>query len=360
MRKLLFLLIGLVVLLLLYLLLWPVPIEPVAWTPPEQPGLTGSYTENNYLSDAQLYTLDGGHGPEDTVLGPDGLIYTGLADGSIVRFSPDNSSALETIVNTGGRPLGMKFYVDRLYIADCIMGLLYIDNATAASGHRVEVAVDEFEGKKMIFVDDLAVASDGTVWFTDASTRFDLENNITDYFESKPSGRLFAWDPESGQTSLHVDELGFANGVALGPDEAYLLVNETMRYRITRYWLTGAKKGQTDIFVDNLPGFPDNLSNNGEGLFWVALIYPRDLLVDSILPRPFLRKVIMRLPEALRVSEPDPLGLVIALDYEGNVIHNLQDHTGHCHTITSVNEEDGYLWLGSLTEPHVARIRVPD
>ena len=360
MRKILFLLIGLVVLLLLYLFLWPVPIEPVAWTPPEQPGLTGSYAENNYLLDAQLYPLDSRHGPEDTVLGPDGLIYTGLADGSIVRFSPDNGSTLETIVNTGGRSLGMKFDDERLYIADCMMGLLYIDNATAESGHRVEVAVDQFEGVKMIFVDDLVVASDGIVWFTDASTRFDLENNITDFFESNPSGRLFAWDPESGRTSLHVDGLGFANGVAFGPDEAYLLINETMRYRIKRYWLVGEKKGQTDIFIDNLPGFPDNLSNNDEGLFWVALIYPRAELVDSILPWPFLRKVILRLPEAMRVSEPDPMGLVIALDYEGNVIHNLQDHTGHCHTITSVKEEDGYLWLGSLHEPHVARIRVPE
>ena len=359
MRKLLYIIMGLIVLLLFYLLLWPVPIDPVAWTPSEPPGLSGVYSENNLLSEARLYPLDGGYGPEDTALGPDGLIYTGLHDGSIVRFFPDNSSNIETIVNTGGRPVGMKFHDNRLYVADVYSGLLYIDNAIAESGHRVEVAVNEFDGRKMIFVDDLVIASDGTVWFTDASTRFDLENNITDFFESRPTGRLFSWDPESGETSLHVDELGFANGVAFGPDEAYLLVNETMRYRITRYWLSGEKAGQADIFIDNLPGFPDNLSYNGEGLFWVALIYPRDEAIDSILPRPFLRKIILRLPEAMRVSEPDPIGLVIALDHDANVVHNLQDHTGHCHTITSVNEEDGYLWLGSLTEPHVARLPVP-
>jgi hypothetical protein len=63
------------------------------------------------------------------------------------------------------------------------------------------------------------------------------------------------------------------------------------------------------------------------------------------MPRPFLRKIIMRLPEALRVSEPDPIGLVIALDHNGNVVHNLQDHTGRYHTITSVNEAGGiYGW----------------
>lgn len=359
MRKLLFLIMGLVILLLLYLMLWPVPIEPVAWTPPENHGFVGPYAENNYLSEARLYPFNGGHGPEDTALGPDGLIYTGLDDGSIVRFSPENSSAVETIINTGGRPLGMEFDNNRLYIADAYMGLIYIDNATAEYGHLVEIAADEFEGEKMILVDDIAIASDGTVWFTDASTRFKLDNNLTDFLESMPTGRLFAWNPQSGQTSLHVDNLGFANGVTLGPNEAYLLVNETMRYRITRYWLDGANAGKTDIFIENLPGFPDNLSYNDEGLFWVAMVYPRDQLVDNILPRPFLRKIIMRLPEAMRVSEPDPMGLVIALDHDAKVVHNLQDHTGHCHTITSVKEEGGYLWLGSLTEPHLARIPVP-
>lgn len=239
------------------------------------------------------------------------------------------------------------------------MGLVYVDNATAASGHQVQPATDEVNGEKMIFVDDVDVASNGTVWFTDASTRFDQHDYVLDITESRPSGRLLSWDPDTGETTVHVEELGFANGVALGPGENYVLVNETMRYRIRRYWLTGEKAGQTDIFVDNLPGFPDNLSYNGEDLFWVALVYPRDRTIDGIMPRPFLRKIIMRLPEALRVSEPDPLALVIALDQNGDVVHNLQDHSGHYHTVTSVNEADGFLWLGSLIQPHAARVPVP-
>ncbi|MFP3898041.1 MAG: SMP-30/gluconolactonase/LRE family protein [Dehalococcoidia bacterium] len=360
MRKLRYVILGVVALLVLYLLLWPVPIEPVGWTPPDNPGLTGEYEANNLLAGAELYPLAGGHGPEDTAVGPDGLVYTGLADGSIVRFSPGTGGEPETIVGTGGRPLGLAFHNDRLYIADAFVGLLYIDGATAASGHRVEVAADEVDGAKMLFVDDVAVASNGTVWFTDASMRFDQHNYVTDITESWPSGRLLSWDAVSGQTTVHVEELAFANGVALGPGEAYVLVNESMRYRIRPYWLTGEKAGQTDVFIDNLPGFPDNLSYNGEDLFWVALVYPRDRTIDSLMPRPFLRKMIMRLPAALRVSEPDPLALVIALDHDGNVVHNLQDHTGHHHTVTSVNEADGYLWLGSLIQPHVAGIAVPE
>jgi len=129
MRKLRYVILGLVVLLLLYLLLWPVPIDPIAWTPPDNPGLIGAYDVNNILAQAELYPLADGYGPEDTTLGPDGLIYTGLADGSIVRFSSDNGDTLKAIANTGGRPLGLEFDNDRLYIADAFIGLIYIDNA---------------------------------------------------------------------------------------------------------------------------------------------------------------------------------------------------------------------------------------
>ncbi len=359
MRKWHYALIGAAVVVLLYLLLWPVPIDPVGWNPPDSPGLAGPYAVNDALAQAELYHLTVSYGPEDTVLGPDGLIYTGLADGSIVRFAPDDGETQEVIANTGGRPLGLEFHNNRLYIADAFAGLLYIEDATAGSGHQVKLATDAVNGQKMLFVDDLDVASDGTVWFTDASTRFDQHDYVLDITESRPTGRLLSWNPDTGQTTVHLDGLGFANGVALGPDETYLLINETMRYRIRRYWLKGEKAGQTDTFIENLPGFPDNLSYNGADLFWVALVYPRDKLIDSVMPRPFLRKIIMRLPEPLRVSEPEPIGFVIALDHDGNVVHNLQEHTGHYHTITSVNEAGGYLWLGSLIQPCVARIPAP-
>lgn len=360
MRQIVYAVAGLVFLTIVYLLAWPVPIDPLAWNPPENPGFSGPYAMNNRLAKAEIFTLPSSQGPEDTALGSDGRIYSGLADGSIVRFSLENIDTIETLVNTGGRPLGLKFHNDRLYIADAFMGLIYIDNATSDGNHKVELAADKSNGEPMLFVDDLDIAEDGTVWFTDASTRFDLHDNILDYMEHRPSGRLISWNPETFEIQVHLDGLAFANGVAFGPDDSYILINETMRYRITRYWLKGKKAGQAEIFAENLPGFPDNLSYNHNGLFWVALIYPREKKIDSLLPRPFLRKVIMRLPETLREREPEPMAWVIALNYNGEVVHNLQDHTGRYHTVTSVNEVEGYLWLGSLTATSVARIAAPE
>lgn len=358
MRQAIYAVVGILFLAMAYLLFWPVPIQPLAWVPPESPGFSGAYAENDLLSNAELYPLAGGHGPEDTAFGIDGRVYTGLADGAIVRFSPDGDGPVETIVNTGGRPLGLQFYGSRLYIADAYKGLIYIDDALAADGHQVALATDTVNGGKMIFVDDLDIASDGTVWFSDASTRFSLHDNILDYFEQRPTGRLLSWNPETHETLVHMEGLGFANGVAIGPGEAYVLVNETMRYRITRYWIKGEKAGQSEVFVENLPGFPDNLTYS-KGLFWIALVYPRNEKLDGLLPRPFLRKLILRLPKPLRVSEPDPMAWIIALNHRGEVVRNLQDHSGRHYTVTSVNEADGYLWIGSLTAHNVARVLSP-
>lgn len=360
MRQIVNVVVGIAFLTTGYLLFWPVPIDPAAWSPPESPGFSGPYAKNYRLSNVEIFPLPASQGPEDTAVGIDGRIYSGLADGSIVRFSPENIDAIETLVNTGGRPLGLKFHNERLYIADAFIGLIYIDDATSDGNHKIELATDKVNGEKMLFVDDLDIANDGTVWFSDASTRFDLHDNILDYMEHRPSGRLISWNPETLEMQVHLEGLAFANGVALGPDDAYILINETMRYRITRYWLKGEKAGYAEIFAENLPGFPDNLSYNHNGLFWVALVYPRENKIDALLPRPFLRKVILRLPETLRVSEPEPIAWVVALDYDGEVVHNLQDHTGRYHTVTSVNETGGYLWLGSLTATSVARIATPE
>src|SRR3546814_11751104 len=79
---------------------------------------------------------------------------------------------------------------------------------------------------------------------------------------------------------------------------SYLLVSETNEYRIWRYWLKGVRAGQQEIFADNLPGFPDNLSID-DGHVWQALYAPRNAALDAIADRPTLRTLAYRLPKFL-------------------------------------------------------------
>ena len=337
---------------ILYLLFWPVPIDPVVWTPDPDPGLTGPHAPNEKLTPLALFEPTMGRGPEDVTRGPDGKFYTGLLDGRILRF---DHSRHEVFADTGGRPLGLHFdAAGRLIVADADRGLLAVN----ADG-SIEVLVDTVDGARLLLTDDLDIAADGTIWFSDASRRFPVAEWILDFWEGQGTGRLLSHDPASGETRVWLDGLRFANGVALGPDDAFVLVNETLAARIWRLWLAGPRAGESEIFIDRLPGYPDNLSFNGRDTFWVAMPATRQPALERLAGKPFVRKILLRLPEALRKIEPAPLAWVIGLDPDGGVRYSLQTGSGVYHTVTSVKEFDGQLYLGSIEMDTVARLPAP-
>jgi len=346
-----------------YLFFWPVPIAPIAWTPSRNPGQTGVFAQSAGFRSPQKLIAEAGLGPEDVTRGADGLFSAGLQDGRILRFRAESDGQPELFVNTGGRPLGMQFDAHgNLIVADAFKGLLSISPDRA-----ITILTDSVAGKRMLFPDDLDIAQDGVIWFTDASQRFDQHHWILDFWEGQPTGRLLSYDPKTKQTKVHVESLRFANGVALGPDDAFVLVNETIAARILRLWLKGPKAGATEVFINSLPGYPDNLSysgkgggkDSGKGIFWVALPAPRIDSLEDIAGRPFLRKMLLRLPESLVGVEPAPVGWVIGVDADGVIRHNLRDTTGAYTNITSVNQFDDHLLLGSIMMKSVGRIEAP-
>lgn len=354
MRWIIRLLVLIVAVVAAYFSLWPTGVDPISYDLPEAPALEGVYADNNALDAARLVQIVGRRGPEDLAFGPDGLIYTGLEDGMIVRIDleAEGGPYIKEFANTGGRPLGVQFDASgNLIVADAYQGLVSIN----ASG-ELTILSDEYEGDKLLFVDDLDIAADGKIWFSDMSTKYDLHNNITELFDGLPRGRLFTYDPATGLTELVLSDLAMANGVALGPNEDYVLINETMYFRITRLWLKGERAGEREIFIDNLPGYPDNLSFNGKDHFWVALVSPRQPDIDALSTKPFVRQVMLRL--AILMGAPPagtlPVGGVISLDGEGNVVASLRAPTGHHSEITSVHEVGGKLYMGSLARSNVA------
>ncbi len=340
--------------LLAWLFFWPVPISPPGWQPDADPGMSGVFGRNDRLSEVMRLTPGIGEGPEDITSGPSGLLYTGLQDGRIVRFLADGT-VIDDWVNTGGRPLGLQFNDEyQLVVADSTRGLLRI----SPTG-EIEILTDSVNGKRMIFVDDLDIAENGVIWFSDASQRFGQDQWRLDLIEGSFTGRLLSYNPATGETRVHIDNLGFANGVALGPNDQYVLINETLKARVHRLWLKGPLTGTRDIFISELPGYPDNLSFNGEDLFWIALPSPRQKIIEAIAGWPFLLKVIARLPESMGPNIP-PLGWIIGVDLSGQVKYNLQDWSGSYSGVTSVNEIGGRLFLGSIKMHTVGAIDPPE
>jgi len=342
-----------VVALLAYLLLWPVPINPAAWTPPAAPQLTGIYAQNSELSRVERLRIDG-HKPEDVAFDSEGRIYCGDDAGQIFRFQPDGTRP-ELFANTNGRPLGLIF--DRegnLIVADARRGLL-----SFAPDGKETVLATAAEGTPFRCTNDLDVAADGTIYFTDASSKYDLTQLRADLLEHQPNGRFLAYDPKTKSVRVLLRDLYFANGVAVSPDQSFVLVNDTGTYQVRRYWLQGSKQGKSEVFIDNLPGFPDGISSNGRDKFWLALVNRRDAGLDFLLPRPFLRKVVWRLPSFL---QPDikRYAFVLALDGNGRVIQNLQDPSPQGFAqIANVVEHGGNLYFGSIAEDAIGRMPVP-
>jgi sugar lactone lactonase YvrE len=333
-----------------YLLLWPVGIDPAPWNPPAAPALAGAYAPNTRLAGVERLGEGAGKGPETIAIDAQGNIYGGTADGRIVRLKPDGSGAA-TFANTGGRPLGLDFDArGNLIVADAYKGLL----AVAPDG-MITVLATGHGGVPFRLTDDVDIGRDGTIYFTDASSRFSVEHSVVDLLEHRGNGRLLAYDPTTRTTRLLLDQLYFANGVAISPDQSFLLVNETGKYRVRRLWLTGPRAGRAETFIDNLPGFPDGISSNGEGTYWLALIAPRSPDLDAMLPNPFVRKIVARLPESLR-PQAKCHAFVLGLDADAKVVHNLQDPAcSRYGAITAVTEHGGQLYLGSLEEPAIGR-----
>jgi sugar lactone lactonase YvrE len=348
--------IVLLLLLLVLVLLFvfkETPVNSVSYTPPAAPDLAGILAPNNLLENSEIIAAGKINGPEDVAVDEDGSLYGGTHDGEIIRIWPDGK--IETFAVTNGRPLGLHFDKDEnLIVCDAYKGLLAIDREG-----NVTVLAQSADGVPFKFTDDLDIASDGTIYFSDASDTFDHAHYLFDLVESRPHGRLMSYDPANGTVQVLLSNLYFANGVALSENEDFVLVNETYRYRIIRYWLRGPKAGTRDIFADNLPGFPDGISANRKGTFWLALFTVRNPLMDTIHPYPFLKTLLAKLPASLW-PKPKPYGFVLAFDEEGNIIQNLQEPTGkYLREITSVQEHEGYLYLGSLHNDRIGRYKLP-
>lgn len=324
-------------------------MDPVKWRAPKAPPLKGLLAPNDALTDPQRWPTEG-HGPEDIAVDRDGRVYTGLEDGRIVRWSSEGEGP-EVFTDTGGKPHGLDFDPDgSLVVCDTTRGLLRVDH-----GGAVEVLCATFEGERIRFANNPHCASDGTIYWSDSTTRWDFEDYLGDFLEHRRTGRLFA--TRDGETRLLLRDLAFANGVTLDPDETFVLVAETSEYRITRLWLGGDRAGQRDTFAENLPGFPDNLTTSDDGTIWCALANPRDTRLDRLASFPLVRKLVWNLPESLRPDETF-YGHVLAFDLDGRLLRSLQDPDGGYAKITGVREHDGWLYLASIDQDDLARVRL--
>ena len=298
-------------------------------------------------------------GPEDVVCAEDGTAYTALRDAGIVVRVPPGAEAGEAVARMDGQCLGTEMLGDgRLLVCNAPHGLRVVDPESGT----VTAHTEAVGGRPFGVCNNAHVARDGAVYVSESSTAHPLDQFRRDIVEDTRSGALWRVPPD-GEPERLLDGLSFANGVALHPDERFVLVAETAKCRVHRVWLTGERAGEDEVFAET-DGFPDNISvgraPDGRAVFWIALPAPRVPATDSIhaLPR-VLRALIARLPEALG-PKAERCCRVAAYDEEGQMIAQFDGDPGAYHHVTGVRQHGSSVWLASFEEAGLARFDLPD
>ena len=337
------------------------PTAPLFVSDPSSP-----YAMNDRLRDVEVIGLGEVDGPEDVILDEDANLYCSVRQGDIVRFLAPDYVKREVYAHVGGRPLGMAFDKDGSLVV-CIggMGLYRVDKLRkvqkiTAETNRSRLSI--IDDSRMRLADDLDIAPDGKIYFSEATIRYGFEEWVVDALEGRGNGRIIRYDPTTGVTRTILRNLLFANGVCMAHDNKSFLFAETWGCRISRYWLEGPKEGTTEVVIADLPGYPDNINRGSRGTYWLGLAGTRTPSYDMAMTMPAFRRRMARRVAGDEWLFPNVnVGCVVHFDENGGVVETLWDRSGENHpAITSMREHHGYLYIGGVTNNRIGRIKLAD
>ncbi|MBN9673873.1 SMP-30/gluconolactonase/LRE family protein [Labrenzia aggregata] len=347
-------------------LLSKVYVSPTLMEMPDpRPTDKGPFEINDRLSDVEVIALGEVESPEDVILDEDDNLYSGNRHGDIIRYFAPDYKTHEVYAHIGGAPLGMSF--DRngnLLVCVGGMGLYMVSKAdrsvskvTDETNRSVFSVVDD---SRLRLADDLDIAPDGKIYFSEATIRYEMHDWPVDALESRGNGRIICYDPATKKTRTLLKNLVFPNGVCTAHDGKSILFAESWGCRINRYWLEGPRKGKLEVLADRLPGYPDNINRASDGTYWVAIMGMRSPALDLALRMPDFRRRMARRIAADQWLYPNlNIGCVARFNDKGEFLESMWDRYATNHPmITSMREHKGWLYLGGITNNRIGRIRL--
>ncbi|MCC7288056.1 MAG: SMP-30/gluconolactonase/LRE family protein [Burkholderiaceae bacterium] len=323
------------------------------------------WAQNDKLKGVRVIGLGRIEGPEDVILDRDDNLYAGSRHGDIVRFFPPDYERMEIYAHIGGTPLGMAFdRHDNLYVCIGGMGLYrvtpqrFVEKVTDETNRSYSSVNDD---SRLRLADDLDITDDGRIFFSEATVRYEMHEWAIDGLEARGNGRIICFDTRSGKTNTVLRDLKFPNGVCIASDGQSFLFAETWGCSVKRHWFDGPKRGTTEIVMENLPGFPDNINNSSDGHYWMSLVGMRCPALDLAWKMPgFRRRMAKRVPRDEWLFPNINTGCVLKFNERGEVLETLWDLGGENHPmITSMREHRGYLYLGGLQNNRIGQYRIP-
>ena len=337
-------------------------IKPKAWVPPLKPEFKDVLTLNERLTNASKINLLGYYGAEEFAVDAAGNIYCGVhkgekdfSSGAILKITP-NDSVQEFLV-TPHWVTGMQFDKN----GDLIALMNEVGLVRITPNASIDTLLSKTpSGEPIRMGSGLKIASDGEIYFVNmsSSNKTSLKYINKLILEMQPTGGIYSYNPHTKITTTISEGNYFGNGLEISVDEDFILVSETSKYRILRYWVEGKNKGTSEIFMDNLPGFPNNISKNDNGHFWIGFTTKRNDQLDKIHPKVGMKKLVYSLPSFIQ-PKPTKFEMVIEITNKGKILQSRFDSKGLIvKEAGAIIEHNGYLYLGGDVVSYISKSKL--
>ena len=332
-------------------------IKPNSWEPHKKPDFTKNLEINNKLKSTKKISLEGWYGPEDIIFDEEGNMYCGVhsnkndfSDGKILKISKEGN--VEIFYDSNSWVAGLHFDSNKNLIA-----LSHKQGLISISPKKIVtvLANKDENGKPFLIPNGLDIASDGNIYFSNTShnSSYNIKFGRKLIMELEKDGGLYKYNPKTKNITTLIDGTFFGNGVVLSKNEDFLLITETSKYRILKYWIKGNKKGKTEVFMDNLPGFPNGISIKEDGSFWLGFSTVRNDMLDNIHSKPFVKKIIFGLPEFLQPKQEE-FGMILHISEKGEILSSLFDDSGKIiPEAGAVKQNEDNLYIGGDNLPYI-------
>jgi len=306
--------------------------------------------------------------PEDILFIDDSHFLTGNSNGEVIKVNINNSS-METILtahdfNTNllpgficdgsyskyqqcGRVLGIKSYGnDSVIMANAYFGIFKYNLTDKTLELLVEINT---------FVDDLVKLNNGDILFTEASHFYKFHEYIYAHLRNEAFGTIYQYSPSSDIIEEYLQFLYFPDGITI--DEKFIYIAEVG----TRSILISRKSTKKEVFIDDLPLYPDNIGINNGSLFVSGI--ERSHTLEFLVNHPILIEFILKITSPY-IHLPifywliNKNGMFLEVDLRTRKIKRVfYDSTQKVFAATSsiIIKNDDY-WVGSVMSNYVTKL----
>ncbi|MFC7548756.1 SMP-30/gluconolactonase/LRE family protein [Plantactinospora sp. GCM10030261] len=152
----------------------------------------------------------------------------------------------------------------------------------------ITVIADNIDGRRFNSPNDVVVAADGAVWFTDPP--YGIASDYEGVRADSEIGacHVYRADPATGEVRIVADDFDRPNGLAFSPDQSVLYIVDTRRGHIRGFEVVGSRLRGGEVVAECTVGQFDGIRLDEEGRIWAAAgdgvhcIHPDGTLLGKI------------------------------------------------------------------------------